>query len=140
MKSITIKPDFTKKNISLALAKAEQIKKSLADIHVDIDTDDCCQPATKEDLEELAEIMFSNLDYFYNIINRVVEMVYDSQDRFYEMFYSHLQGHLPPINSPSQMEKALEVLGVGKDFVVEKKHIYSSTGDVERTLLDISKK
>ena len=38
--------------------------------------------------------------------------------------------HIPPMNGPSQMTKALQALGMSDDFEVKKRTIYASKGNV----------
>lgn len=50
-----------------------------------------------------------------------------------EAFYQHQKGHIPPIKSVAQMEKALKNLGLESEYSVEKPSIYvsaSRTGKV----------
>lgn len=42
------------------------------------------------------------------------------EDAFYKYQWDHSKGHLPQVNSPSQMEHCLDILGLGGDYQVHK--------------------
>jgi hypothetical protein len=52
-----------------------------------------------------------------DLVDRLSERVSYLADAFYNHIYN---GHLPPMKTPSQMEHALDVLGVGNDYQIYK--------------------
>ncbi len=55
----------------------------------------------------------------------------------YSIFYQHLDGHLPPINSATQMQAALEALGLAGDYDVKKQTIYASDGKLVKDVFTV---
>lgn len=70
------------------------------------------------------------LDYRFKNIYSAIERLWDSH-------YEHQKGHLPSVSSPAEMQKAIDKLGLGDSYVVEKRHIYASNGDQVGLSLDI---
>ena len=50
-------------------------------------------------------------------------------DRLWSAHYEHTHRHLPNPATPSQMQTAVNALGLGDDYVVQKRTIYASHGD-----------
>lgn len=140
MKPITLslpkKPE-AKTSFAATVEKLEDIKKSFAGIEIEIECEEEEEEVSKEDLENVTSMLYSNLDYIYNILDKMSERIWKTEDRIYEVFYDHLKGHLPPILSVEQLQKAIETLGIGGDYKVEKKTIYASDGSVEKLVLEI---
>lgn len=70
-----------------------------------------------QDIEEL----------IFDLISRVHSRISYLEDRFYDWTYAHMQNHLPNPSNPSDMQTALDNLGLAKDFDVKKRTIYAST-------------
>lgn len=60
-----------------------------------------------------------DLQYAFRSLNYQLEYLWESLSR-------HMQGHLPPIKSTEQLERALKALGLDKEYEVEKRTIYAS--------------
>ena len=73
------------------------------------------------------------MNYCYNMSSNISERISHLSDDMWSWQHSHLKGHIPSFKSASQLEKALKVLGLSDDFIVEKSHIYinASTNTLE---------
>ncbi len=56
-----------------------------------------------------------------------------------EMYYKHMEGHLPKIVGATAMQKALKAIGLDGDYEVEKKTIYANDGTVSSEQFLISR-
>lgn len=65
-------------------------------------------------------------DLIFNLISRVHSRISYLEDGFYNWTYTHTQNHLPNPSTPSDMQTALDNLGLAKDFEVKKRTIYAS--------------
>lgn len=94
-------------------------------------------PSLKAEASEAKEDDYITSEHFYNTLSRFFQDVHEnmryelnwlaSEVRYLEeAFYKHNKGHLPPIKSAGKMEKALNTLGIGEDYEVEKKRIFAS--------------
>jgi len=72
-----------------------------------------------EEVEKKLDYVKSEISYLHNRISNLAEAI-----------YRHMDNHLPNPKTPSQMKTALDALGMGDDYEVEKKKIYAST-DIE---------
>lgn len=61
----------------------------------------------------------------YSIRNIHDRMDYLSRE-FYNYYFKHQEGHIPPIKTASQMQKALKAIGMEDDFEVKKPNLYIS--------------
>lgn len=61
--------------------------------------------------------------------DRRLDYVHERIDRSFKMQAEHRRGHLPPINSPSQMQGALKSIGIGDDYEVKKGVITVASSD-----------
>lgn len=98
------------------------------------------QPVTAKQLEDLYMSMCSNLDYMYRMISSMEGKMWESEARMHENLWKHLEGHLPPIKSSEQMERAIDALGLGEEFQVAKKTIYASNGKPSKLVYEIELK
>jgi hypothetical protein len=116
----------------------KESKKILQTIKASItDTSPGIQPTISVNvISELA----NNL---YDYIDNLRSAIWKIEDNFYNMMSAHKDGHLPPINGPEKMNKALSVLGLDGDYQVEKRTIYASKNrrlnDIEVTLVPTKK-
>lgn len=104
--------DLTKKFAELAKgAKAftEKYKEGISKA----DCGDTCPP----------EVMciLSDLGYAFRSLSAQI-------DWLNERLSTHMQGHLPPINSTEQMSRAVEALGLDSEYDVQKRTIYAGRG------------
>lgn len=72
-------------------------------------------------INDMMERMMENVSY---------QMQYMREDMDYlnkkMMTHANPEHHLPPVNGAGQMEHCLKVLGMDKDYKIEKKTIYAS--------------
>lgn len=68
------------------------------------------QAAILSEMQYIIEYLLSEVSYIEN------------------KFYEHMKGHIPKINSVSQLRRAIEILELDSEYNVEKKTIYSSRG------------
>ncbi len=118
---------------------AAEIKKSFASM---CDEAQSCmaETATHDDLNCLAESLYYSIERMYSMIHEVYDRMYEAESNTWRMFDNHLKGHLPPINSVEQMQRAIEGLGLSKEIDVQKRVIYASNGKQDKLVLEISKK
>jgi len=97
------------KEIKAAIEKSEQqFKQIQADMVVDNNN----------------EIYYKCMDACYRMVSDLRQYVYAVEDNLYKVMDNHLNGHLPAIKSAEKFENALDTLGIGSDFNVEKPTIY----------------
>jgi len=83
-----------------------------------------CNP-TFDDLSRWARYIFDEIQYQSNWFAARISYVENE-------FYRHISsGHLPPIEGPEKMQKAIDALGIGGDYKVEKRTVYASTIEVD---------
>lgn len=81
----------------------------------------CGEKASCNDLDER---VYSAICQMEGYIDRRMEYIHDRIDRLYKLHAEHSNGHLPSIKSASQMETALQNLGLGNEYEVKKGVIY----------------
>ncbi len=69
---------------------------------------------------EVWDIVRSNNDRFYEEMEIMYRYVSRVEDEMYEMYYNHIQGHLPKIKDAGKMEEVLEKIGLGNSYEVRK--------------------
>ena len=106
-----------------AESKLASLKQMVADLVVVDDVDD------DFDWDGLVD----DLSYQFRWVNQDIQNLYN-------MFYQHLQGHLPPLNGADQMQKAIDALGLSGDYDVQKKTIYASNGKPEKWVVTMTPK
>jgi hypothetical protein len=84
-----------------------------------------------EEGDDMEEMIKKELDYVHQRIRNLYSYVENLYNNILNQFYQHQQGHLPKMQSAEQLEKALKVLGLDKEYQVEKKTIYASQEDKE---------
>jgi hypothetical protein len=93
---------------------------------------DCCGPEKEDDEKEKIKYQIENLqyglDYVLSRLKDEMKYVYEEIQWVYRELREHKEGHLPPINSASQMSKAVDALGLSDEYEVAKKVIYASDG------------
>lgn len=89
----------------------------------------CCEPKPicQEDLSQLAGYIFREMQYQNNWLLGIITSLENA-------FYNHItRGHLPPIEGPEKMEKAIEALGISGDYKVEKRVVWASEMEFDIT-------
>ncbi len=116
--------------------KIKEINTSLADMGMD-----CCEDesVSKEDLDRLASSLFSNVDYLYQMINKLSERIYESQGEVWNMFAKHLEKHAPPFDNAAQLEKFVKMFMPGS-YDVQKRTLYASDGSTQKLVIELSPK
>jgi hypothetical protein len=147
-----MKIQFTAKNKALAEKFANHIKAernldsattekdgkffveySIADYCEKTTSCEPCAP-TMEDLSRLANFLFQEMQYQMNWLWAEIDWI---ANRLYK---HESNGHLPPINGAEKMKKAIDVLGIGGDYEVQKPVIYASTRLGQSIEVDLSAK
>ena len=138
-----MKFSFNFKNESLASKFQEALKERNAEsiestvsedgtISVSYAISNCEEVKSSCDEEDVDKKIYSALsefaEYFMREMQWQVNWLTSEIDYLYSMMYEHKQGHLPKVNSPSQMEAALKVLGLDGDYDVMKKVVYAKNG------------
>lgn len=70
-------------------------------------------------IRDIEDMIFRMISYVHTRINSL-------ENGFYDFSYTHLTNHLPNPATPSDMQTALNNLGLAKDFDVKKRTIYAS--------------
>ena len=93
------------------LKKRQEIRASMEQLMQKIKADmahpDAPKYAYHSDMMNMYDYMMQEVDYLYKVLG------------------SHFQGHLPPIKSTEQMSRAIEALGLDKEYEVEPRVIYA---------------
>lgn len=63
---------------------------------------------------------YATISMLHDAFGYLSSQVYRIEDTLYGYMYEHGKGHLPQINSASNMEKLLDAAGMGEDFEVQK--------------------
>lgn len=124
------------KQLSIAVlrTKLTDLKQSFADYG------ECCEDesVSKEDLENLYEILFKNLDYLYEMIQRVGSRLQEDQWKIWDAIYEHQGfGHLPKITSVEQFKRVIDILQLSEEVEVMKKTVYASNGEPSKLLIEL---
>jgi|SRR6478736_10528209 len=96
--------------------------------HVEYSIADYCPstPSTTEahceyvKVDDLQCLLSQYAQYFYQEMQYQFNWVWSELEYIEQAFYNHQKGHLPPISGAEKMQKALDVLGVGGDYEVQK--------------------
>lgn len=102
------------------------VEYSIADYCGEKVSDSCtpCAP-TYDDLSRVASYILQEVQYQTNwLYARIAGL----ENEFYGHVYN---GHLPPIQGPEKMAKAISVLGLDGDYEVKKRQVYASTLDID---------
>lgn len=112
---------------SETLTKLEASVKIIADAADMIGVDPKEEEMDEDDMMVQAQIR--SLAYALNDIVRSIEYLRQDIDSMYKILFSHMEsGHLPAVKSAEQMARAINKLGLGDEYEVQKKMIYASTG------------
>ena len=88
---------------------------------------DCIEVELKvEAEEEEPEVTQEDLNW----VNTRIDWAREEINNMFNMFYRHMEGHIPAIVGADKMNTALEALGLANDYKVEKKTIYANDGTV----------
>ena len=114
-----IKSDQLSGEISALLTKLTEIKASIGDPccsdDVTIKLSDCCDKVC------YISSYLDSLNYSLRYTNERLDYLSTS-------LWNHIStGHIPAITSPSQMQGALEALGISEDYSVNKRVIYATS-------------
>lgn len=94
------------------------------------------QPQTKEEDDDDEDC--DEMDKVWEKIGKLKEDVQYLKDYMSDIsnqLYRHKEGHIPSIESPSKMEKVLEILELSEDFEVMKKPIYAFKIEASKNLI-----
>lgn len=83
---------------------------------------------------------FIESDQFYNYVNNIYNYIDNTVEYIYEWIHEHQEGHLPKINGADRMTKALDVLGISGDYIVEKPIIWAKNGNSITATVEYIKK
>jgi hypothetical protein len=83
------------------------------------------------------QVSYNDISYLHDRVNSVREMCY----KVWEELERHSTvGHLPKLETPEQVEKALKALGLDKSYEVKKRVIYASNGEPSKHSWSIEQK
>lgn len=77
-----------------------------------------------------------HIEYLGDRCDRLYKMIQDLWDELED----HLETHLPPIETPEQMDRAVKALGLDKSYEVVKRQIYASNGQKTNWFLELHPK
>lgn len=98
------------------------------------------QPQTKEEDDDDEEC--DEMDKVWEKIGKLKEDVQYLKNYMRDIsnqLYRHKEGHIPSIESPSKMEKVLEILELSEDFEVMKKPVYAFVSEAGQKKMVISR-
>lgn len=93
-----------------------------------------------EDYIEWVEPLQNEMESLAQSLNNLWLALNGQQTDFWNYVSKHAQGHLPPINSASQMADALKKLGLQDDYIVQPQTIYAQDGGIKEIILKITPK
>lgn len=107
--------------------KYRKIQKINADVAIpqspDTTDNDDTDDDSQDSIEEIVQDIYTDM---YYLINSLRQYMYQQDDASYAKWNDHSKGHLPNAKTPSQMEKALKVLGMDQDYSVARPTIYAT--------------
>lgn len=120
---------FTKdlKKEEFKILSDSEVEVAMADVPKRTENDAC----SYADLYSMASSMRQEMNWHRQAM--AAEMQYHR-----DQFYDHVKGHLPPIHSAEQMKRAVAALGMDKEYDVQKRVVFASSGG--ELLLDFKKK
>jgi hypothetical protein len=120
----------------------EKCMSKAAGVEIEVEVCPDCEDEEEGMCEEDVMDMLSEFArYFYNEMQYQLNWVWAEIDWIENAFYKHVsQGHLPPINGAEKMQKALDTLGLGGDYQVQKPVVYASTKRGVELELDLTAK
>lgn len=95
-------------------------------------TKGCCELAETTEKNCCYDSVVSDLRWQFDYLQRQISDVWN-------LYYGHLNGHIPEIQGAGAMNKALKALGIDGDYKVEPKVIYASTGEPKSIVVNITK-
>lgn len=117
-----------KANKKAKKAKSNDMKKSECSTANVTSADVCCDGPEYVEYCDMMECMNEFARYFYNEMQYQLNWVWSEIDWLANRLYKHeTNGHLPPINGAEKMQKALDALGIGGDYEIQKPIVYAST-------------
>ena len=110
------------KQYKLDLAQIDEKEKKFADFGTELDKISDKLKLTKAtmDDEKVQEVVVIFDNALANLRSHVE---YLSSD-LYSFMRQHLKGHIPPLKSKEQLERAIKALGLDKEYTVEKRTVY----------------
>lgn len=81
------------------------------------------QPSVSADDQRMCDME----DAMYQMVSYIHNRVSGLEDNFYNYQYQHAQNHLPNPATPSDMQAALDALGLSKDYEVKRRIIMASS-------------
>lgn len=80
------------------------------------------QPSVSADDQRMCDME----DVMYQMVSYIHSRISGLENSFYDYTWKHSQNHLPNPATPSDMQAALDALGLSKDYSVQKRTIYAS--------------
>jgi hypothetical protein len=122
--------------LSKSREKLDEFKKVFSDITL---------PAEVEVVANLSsDELDERMSYVWRDISALYEKIYQLRNDLYNEIYTfinkHEEGHLPKIQGPEKMQKAIEAIGLGGDYEVMKRVIYASNGARDEEVIEFRKK
>lgn len=100
---------------------------------------DCCNCTDKVCKDELYSELNSAVNYCLSEIKYWRDYLQAEVNWLGNDLNNHKKGHLPAILGAEKLKNALDTLGIGGDYVVEPRTIYSSeTGKPKKLLLEFN--
>ncbi len=109
-------------------ANTEELVKKYKEVRAAMPSD--VSPGPDNRMQDMEDMMFRMVSYIHSRINNL-------EDGFYNWASEHMTNHLPNPSTPSDMQAALDNLGLAKDYDVKKRTIYANINGGKGILLDI---
>jgi hypothetical protein len=115
-----------KKTLQQAHAELVELKDkadaALKNFKTQADTVAVTVSVTPEMLGNAMSSLYSSLDYVNQRVDRVFNALWQFRDE-------HTNGHLPSVKGAEQMQRAVDALGLDKEYDVQKRTVYASLNE-----------
>ena len=82
-------------------------------------------------LDNVKEVVYESMNEMYSIMVNMQNYVWAEIEWLEQKVFEHIQnGHIPPIQGAEKLQNALNVLGIGEDYNVQKPTVWAKNGDI----------
>jgi len=113
----------------------EKCKADMGGCKIEVEVE--CEEEEYMEEEDVLELLHEYAHYFYQEMQYQMNWVWAELDYLAQSLYNHQKGHLPPINGAEKMQKALDVLGIGSDYEVQKPIVWVQASKSSPASLEI---
>lgn len=70
----------------------------------------------------------TEMQCYIDDLNYCVRSISNQLQYLWQAFQDHMKGHLPAVKSTEQLQRAIDVLGLGDEYDVQKQTVYARRG------------